>query len=637
MRKFSMNKIQFIIIFITLTILSLHYQLFYPFLAHAKTSVKKTMKQDFYAQIQGNTVETVEPKKSELQPKHPTDASFMSHSKNNSNIGQQDLVLYFDFLKPPKNSKIEDLSGNGNHAKIHGPTWRKDAGIYFSGDNQYLEIKDAPSLEFGQGFSIAGEFMPMSYDEKPLHSILWKGNDPNNTEISRNSDYAIWINSDGNLYFSIACNDQTDSENFLLYTPGGSIIRRTFFTTVFDIIQRKMKIYLNGYLAAETEISDSDIFHSNASMIIGGVPGSFENRFFIGYMKSLRIFSRALTDSEIIYLTKKRGEPLPQPLCDMNIPFDISFLGKKAAVKPMNDYELLKRLDFSILAPGIDVQDLIYAPPGGESPTEIIYRHDGSPIMLSGFVMIFDCLKYCGKYGSARFFITADGNELWRSGTIKQDAPMKSFSVNLTGIKCLKLVTTDGGDGPVEDWAAWLNLKLTASDRTLYTLADTDIHTPVSIPPSSDIISDSSLLMTKKNIPLTNQSIEMKMPEFSPSSDAVIHGISYEEKIEEIYTLIEKPSGPNPMSIDQFDLSVNHIYIWIVYSKLKPGSILKGVWIDEGRNLILQEFPVIITQESGNTGLFIRCPKDGWICGKYRVDFKSGGFTIGTARFQIIE
>ncbi|RLB77321.1 MAG: hypothetical protein DRH24_16440, partial [Deltaproteobacteria bacterium] len=267
----NMYKIQLAKIFIIFTVLALYDPLLYPFFAYAQTSAEKTMNQNYYSQIHGITEETIEPEPWS-QPKHllgyPTDSDWMSDSTMQASIGQQDLVLYFDFLKAPKNSKIEDLSGNGNHASIYGPFWREKAGIYFSGNNQYLVIKDAPSLGAMHGFSIAGEFMPVSYDERPLHLILWKGKDPNCTEISEHSDYAIWINSDGNLYFSVGHNDQADSGKFLAGTSGGSITGRTFFAAVFDRIQGRMKIYLNGDPAAETEVSDTDIFHSNAPIII---------------------------------------------------------------------------------------------------------------------------------------------------------------------------------------------------------------------------------------------------------------------------------------------------------------------------------------------------------------------------------
>jgi hypothetical protein len=58
-------------------------------------------------------------------------------------------------------------------------------------------------------------------------------------------------------------------------------------------------------------------------------------------------------------------------------------------------------------------------------------------------------------YGPAEFVVRGDGKELWKSGVVKPGAPVE-FTVDLTGVKELELLTlpTDKGNGGA--WSTWL-------------------------------------------------------------------------------------------------------------------------------------------------------------------------------------
>jgi Gpi18-like mannosyltransferase len=62
-----------------------------------------------------------------------------------------------------------------------------------------------------------------------------------------------------------------------------------------------------------------------------------------------------------------------------------------------------------------------------------------------------------GDPASVEFQIYGDGKQLVRSGVMKKWEPPKFLSANITGIKTLTLVVTDGGDGPNNDHADWIN------------------------------------------------------------------------------------------------------------------------------------------------------------------------------------
>ncbi|WP_165795421.1 NPCBM/NEW2 domain-containing protein [Deinococcus koreensis] len=73
---------------------------------------------------------------------------------------------------------------------------------------------------------------------------------------------------------------------------------------------------------------------------------------------------------------------------------------------------------------------------------------------LDGFVGVDDEV---GDRGSVEFFISADGQLLWRSGVMTGAMPAKGFKVDITGYKFLELQVSDGGDNTYFDHADWLD------------------------------------------------------------------------------------------------------------------------------------------------------------------------------------
>ncbi|HHB52430.1 MAG TPA: choice-of-anchor C family protein [Saprospiraceae bacterium] len=111
------------------------------------------------------------------------------------------------------------------------------------------------------------------------------------------------------------------------------------------------------------------------------------------------------------------------------------------------------------MEPGIVWKNGMFTSPGN-TPTEMIYYHDGSKGYLSGYVSILYCIDYCGSMGDCGFVIKGDGKVLWGSGIVKHhDAPV-FFSIPLRGIHELRLITNSGGDNIDEDWGCWMELKV---------------------------------------------------------------------------------------------------------------------------------------------------------------------------------
>ncbi|WP_367873325.1 alpha-galactosidase [Luteolibacter sp. Populi] len=89
---------------------------------------------------------------------------------------------------------------------------------------------------------------------------------------------------------------------------------------------------------------------------------------------------------------------------------------------------------------------------------------DGEASEISGACGVDDEV---GDKASLQFVIEGDGKELWKSPVLRRGQEAVPFTVKLDGVKVLKLVANDGGDGSTEDHADWLDLKLEHSGKAL--------------------------------------------------------------------------------------------------------------------------------------------------------------------------
>ena len=84
------------------------------------------------------------------------------------------------------------------------------------------------------------------------------------------------------------------------------------------------------------------------------------------------------------------------------------------------------------------------------APAEHRYELSGQWKMLSG-----RCGMYDRNNGSVVFVIEGDGKELFRSG-LTRNGGLPRFEVSVEGVKELRLIVEDGGDGSSNDWGLWL-------------------------------------------------------------------------------------------------------------------------------------------------------------------------------------
>lgn len=84
------------------------------------------------------------------------------------------------------------------------------------------------------------------------------------------------------------------------------------------------------------------------------------------------------------------------------------------------------------------------------APAEQVWKLDGQWKSLDG-----SCGNTRGQAGEVEFRIEGDGRVLWESGFMK-DGVVKSFSIDVSDVQELTLITGTGRDGNGQDWTLWL-------------------------------------------------------------------------------------------------------------------------------------------------------------------------------------
>ena len=94
--------------------------------------------------------------------------------------------------------------------------------------------------------------------------------------------------------------------------------------------------------------------------------------------------------------------------------------------------------------------------------SEVIYDLEGKGMTYFNAHIGLD-LNYVLAKASVVFKVIADGKEIYDSGIIRAGSDAKFINLPIEGVKELKLVTTDSGDGITGDYASWGDAKFTTN------------------------------------------------------------------------------------------------------------------------------------------------------------------------------
>lgn len=224
------------------------------------------------------------------------------------------IVLYYSFNNEEQygetGSLVHDFSGNGNDGIVNGAVWNSTGGKsgdgafeFGSGDNIKTADSDALSpSSFGQYFTIS---FWIRFDEtvfaiegldKDYTNYLEKGSSDEGYEWSFRK------------YNSSNLNGRNDRISFYTFNPRGGLgagsyfqddIKKGEWVYITGVINgTHTKIYKNGVLRGVNPLSEYNISMKNggADLYIGKTR---ENNYFRGSIDELRIYNRALNDSQV--------------------------------------------------------------------------------------------------------------------------------------------------------------------------------------------------------------------------------------------------------------------------------------------------------------------------------------------------
>jgi hypothetical protein len=215
------------------------------------------------------------------------------------------LVAYYPF-----NGNVNDESGNGNHGTVVGATLTDDrfgnlkSAYSFDGADDFIAIQDNNSLDLTNeitiGLWVKPRVLPSNY-----HNIISKGDPPRH---NNNAPWQVTIDGNGNLGVYRLKDDNYSSERNVYVLP---INQWTYITLKFEIGTEKVSVYKNAILVRQWNKSNS-IFVDEVDITIGAqtwdgviAPGYFFN----GVIDELRIYNRALSESEIQQLYQMGNQP----------------------------------------------------------------------------------------------------------------------------------------------------------------------------------------------------------------------------------------------------------------------------------------------------------------------------------------
>lgn len=223
------------------------------------------------------------------------------------------LVAYFPF-----NGNTNDESGNKNNpvfSKVSFVADRKgnaqSAGA-FNGQNQYVKVKNNPSLNFNRAFSISVWVMVNDFYEGLCHGnrIIMKG-----ATDYKNGNY--FLTYDDNYYTNgnNCYTDIVDKRHQTFYGPNTSnlfskeyvpVKKWQLLTLVYD--GKTIKLFIDCNLYSSGNCTDCS-FINDDDLYIGRMENPKFPYWFNGCLDELRIYNRALNADEIAVLCEKKENP----------------------------------------------------------------------------------------------------------------------------------------------------------------------------------------------------------------------------------------------------------------------------------------------------------------------------------------
>ncbi|KHD05514.1 hypothetical protein PN36_12315 [Candidatus Thiomargarita nelsonii] len=222
------------------------------------------------------------------------------------------LVAYYPF-----DGNAQDESGNGNHGTVHGATLTEDrfghlnSAYNFDGMDDCILANDSTTLDIQNNISLIAWIKTRGTDEGETGMIVAK----HYTHWAR--AYALY---ERKVYYSqqypdgitfsyvddhnndhVTITDRTDDNNWHLIV--GTYNKSTGIS----------ELYVDGILKNSNNFGKIDLMQTSVPVSIGcylnSADGSFLREFFHGTIDDVRIYNRALSESEVQQLYQMNNQP----------------------------------------------------------------------------------------------------------------------------------------------------------------------------------------------------------------------------------------------------------------------------------------------------------------------------------------
>jgi len=242
-----------------------------------------------------------------------------------------------------KGNILKDSSGNGNDGIIHGATWVdgiKGKALKFDGKDDYVEVRDSPSLDITDAITIEAWIYPIRY---PLHryhaGIVGRGG----WDIGSGYEVDLGYKGMNGLF-------ELNTRRSSLYSESRIPLNQwTHIAATLKITDAV--IYINGKIDAIGTVN-SLITNSRPLQIGRRDPGNNFVAYFDGIIDEVRIYNRALSTEEIKAHYEFKAEqpsptitPTPPPTMKWkDWKYHKEIIIKENSGKTLTDYQVLVEL-----------------------------------------------------------------------------------------------------------------------------------------------------------------------------------------------------------------------------------------------------------------------------------------------------
>ncbi len=218
----------------------------------------------------------------------------------------------------PFDGNANDYSGNGNHGILQsGVSFVegkiREAASFDGGNNAYIRIPHTDTQKFDDQFSMAGWVLSNGKGGVIFNKYTWAaaGGGGKGFGVSGSDELSLASSGSavsGYARFNTSYGGEENNWPVSQISPG----QFHYFTVTYNNSQ--IKLYINAELKSEKNIPFAKTLDNSYDMLIGAFftnngkriyPGSFFN----GLLDELRVYNRALSESEIKQLYNSKEEP----------------------------------------------------------------------------------------------------------------------------------------------------------------------------------------------------------------------------------------------------------------------------------------------------------------------------------------